>query len=126
MFEIKRQKKDVDFSYCKLRFGNNLCTKIRKAHDMLAGVFHLFCLVHNLKFSRFQFTKNKQKRFLMSLKLRLQKYKNFLIRQNDSLAKVYFPLAKFAKSQSLFHVSREFTRIFWNELWLLAIGFWQK
>ena len=34
--------------------------------------------------------------------------------------------AKVAKSQRLFHVSREFTRIFWNELWLLAIGVWQN
>ena len=42
MFEIKRQKKVVDFSYRFMRFRNYLYTKIRKAHDMLAGVFHLF------------------------------------------------------------------------------------
>ena len=34
--------------------------------------------------------------------MQVQKYKNFLIPTNDSLAKVYFPLAKFAKSQSKF------------------------
>ena len=126
MFEIKRQKKDVDSSYRNVRFCNTYVPKIRKAHDMLAGVFHLFCLVHNLKFCRFHITKNKQKRFLMSLKMQLQKYKNFLIPPKDFLANFGFPLAKVAKSQSLFHVSREFTRIFWNELWLLAIGVWQK
>ena len=64
MFEIKSKKKVVNFSYRILRFRNYLCTKIRKAHDMLAGVFHLFCMVHNLKFCGFQDTKNKQKRFL--------------------------------------------------------------
>ena len=79
--------------------------------------------------------------------MQVQKYKNFLIPPNDFLANFGFPLAKFAKTQSLFHVSREFTRIFfsqsrkaakpvhvsreftrifWNELWLLAIGVWQK
>ena len=42
MFEIKRQKKDVDLSYCNVRFWKYLYAKIRKAHDMLAGVFHLF------------------------------------------------------------------------------------
>ena len=42
MFEIKRQKKDVDLSYRNLRFWKYLSTKIRKAHDMLVGVFHLF------------------------------------------------------------------------------------
>ena len=42
MFEIKRQKKVVDFSYRNLRFWKYLSTKIRKAHDMLVGVFHLF------------------------------------------------------------------------------------
>ena len=35
---------------------------------MLAGVLHLFLWCINLKLSRFQFTKNKQKRFFMSLK----------------------------------------------------------
>ena len=42
MFEIKRQKKDVDFSYRFMRFRNYLYTKTRKAHDILAGVLHLF------------------------------------------------------------------------------------
>ena len=42
MFEIKRQKKVVDSSYRFMRFWKYLFTKIRKAHDMLAGVFHLF------------------------------------------------------------------------------------
>ena len=47
MFEIKRQKKDVDLSYRLLRFWKYLYTKIRKAHDMLVGVFHLFlwCMI---------------------------------------------------------------------------------
>ena len=126
MFEIKRQKKDVDFSYRNLRFCNTYTPITRKAHDMLVGVFHLFCMVYSLKFCRFQITKNKQKRFLMSLKMQVQKYKNFLIPPKDFLANFGFPLAKVAKSQRLFHVSREFTRIFWNELWLLAIGVWQK
>ena len=58
--------------------------------------------------------------------MQVQKYKNFLIPPKDFLANFGFPLAKFAKSQRLFHVSREFTRIFWNELWLLAIGVWQN
>ena len=30
------------------------------------------------------------------------------------------------RTQRKFHESREFTRIFWNELWLLAIGVWQN
>ena len=54
MFEIERQKKDVDFILLFIEVLQYLCTKIRKAHDMLAGVFHLFCLVHSLKFCRFQ------------------------------------------------------------------------
>ena len=68
MFEIKRQKKDVDLSYRILRFWKYLYAKIRKAHDMLVGVFHLFYWCNTLKLFRFQVTKNKQKRFLMSLK----------------------------------------------------------
>ena len=68
MFEIKRQKKVVDFSYRFMRFRNYLYTKIRKAHDMLAGVFHLFFMLYFFKFCGFHETKNKQKRFFMSLK----------------------------------------------------------
>ena len=121
MFEIKRQKKDVDFSYCNLRFCNTYTPITRKAHDMLVGVFHLFYWCNTLKLFRFQVTKNKQKRFLMSLKMQLQKYKNFLIPTKDFLANFGFPLAKVAKSQSLFHVSREFTRIFLFQL--LAVSY---
>ena len=46
MFEIKRQKKSRELLLSYLEVLNYLCTKIRKFHDMLAGVFHLFCLVH--------------------------------------------------------------------------------
>ena len=42
MFEIKRQKKVVDSSYRLSEVLDYLFTKIRKAHDMLVGVFHLF------------------------------------------------------------------------------------
>ena len=69
---------------------------------MLAGVLHLFLWCINLKLSRFQFTKNKQKRFLMSLKMQVQRYKNFLILPKDFLANFGFPLAKVAKSQRKF------------------------
>ncbi len=82
---------------------------------MLVGVFHLFYWCNTLKLFRFQVTKNKQKRFFMSLKMQVQKYKNFLIPPNDFLANFGFSLAKVAKSQSLFHVSREFTRIFFSQ-----------
>ena len=53
--------------------------------------------------------------------MQLQKYKNFLIPPKDFLANFGFPLAKVAKSQSLFHVSREFTRIFLFQL--LAVSY---
>ena len=53
--------------------------------------------------------------------MQLQKYKNFSIPPKDFLANFGFPLAKFAKSQSLFHVSREFTRIFLFQL--LAVSY---
>ena len=51
----------------------------------------------------------------MSLKMQVQKYKNFSIPPKDFLANFGFPLAKVAKTQSLFHVSREFTRIFFSQ-----------
>ena len=122
----KKTKKRRGLLLLKFEVLDYLYTKTRKAHDMLVGVFHLFLWCINLKVSKFQISKNKQKRFFMSLKMQVQKYKNFLIPPKDFLANFGFPLAKVAKSQRLFHVSREFTRIFWNELWLLAIGVWQK
>ena len=95
----------------------------KKSPRYARGRFPLILLAYNLKFSRFQDTKNKQKRFFMSLKITIAKVGKLFLSTKDFLANFGFPLAKVAKTQRLFHVSREFTRIFWNELWLLAIGF---
>ena len=46
----------------------------------------------------------------MSLKMQLQKYKNFLIPPKDFLANFGFPLAKVAKSQSLISNDNKSTR----------------
>lgn len=67
MSEIKRQKKVVDFSYCDLRFSTTYVPN-KKSPRYTRGRFPLIFMAHDLKLSRFQITKNKQKRFFMSLK----------------------------------------------------------
>ena len=64
---MKRQKKDVSLVLLLYEVPQLPICQIRKAHDILAGIFYLFLLAYCLKFCGFHTTKNKQKRFFMSL-----------------------------------------------------------
>ena len=71
---MKRQKKDVSLVLLLYEVPQLPICLIRKAHDILAGIFDLFLLAYCLKFCGFHTTKNKQKRFFKPLNFRLQKY----------------------------------------------------
>jgi len=77
--QLKYIKKDVDLVLPYLEVLEIPVYQNKKSPRYTRGRFLLILLVNKLKFSRFQDTKNKQKRFFKSIKFQFAKVKQFLL-----------------------------------------------
>ena len=95
----KKTKKNRELLLLYLEVREIPIYQNKKSPRYARGRFPLILLVDDLKFSRFQDTKNKQKRFFMSLKFTTAKIEKVFLSTKDCSRKVKLSLSKSQRTQ---------------------------